>query len=468
MAWVSRAVALSMLAVLVSAAPAFGAQWIRATDTDSIISGADVARSGNGALNILWGREKSIFNSQVSANGNTASGPHTVFIYENVATQAPALLAAPGGGLRAFFTGVDKGQTPRDCCVSTAASTDGIVWAVQPTAASDSTPEGSISKGNLGGTSFANGTPMSIWGDQYRGYHVGTDHQTPDVTSWGSDRTATVAGPNAATDGSTGAVAIGWDDLDAGRTQVAFVQPTTDPWFPPGPTMNAPGSAGSGGNDRLEMTGRSDGAAGIFVAYLQSNDRPAVWRIGNSSAKAFKGRQDAFYPGVAMGVDGRLWAFWHEGHTTGQTRRLFATRSNEKATKFGQTVVVKPPQGTNDGNVWSVEGEGTAAGGALDLVALITRDAQGDDVGHYVTRVMPGITLKVKKLDNGDVRFTTLDAGDKLATKISFAGKTKQTGADGKVVFSPDAGKYKAKATRNGYTPTTKTVKVKAIEDPDI
>jgi hypothetical protein len=431
-------------------------------DTGSITSDVDVARNADGVLNVLWGQDKSIFNSQLAANGQTVSGPHTVFVYQGAATGAPALLPVPGGGLRAFFTGIDGGQSPHDSLVSTATSADGVTWALQATAASDSTPEGSVSKGSLGGTFFANGTPLSIWGDQYRGYHVGTSDQTPDVTNWGSDRTATVAGPNAATDSSTGEVAIGWDDLDAGRTQVAFVQPTTNPWFPPGPTMNAPGSAGSGGGDRLEMTGRSGGAAGIFLAYLQSNDRPAVWRIGNSGAKVFRGRLDAFFAGVAMGLDGRLWAFWHDGHTTGQTRRVLAARSNKKATKFGQTVVVKPPQGTNDGNVWSLEGEGTAPGGTLDLVALITREAAGNDAANYVTRVLPGITLKVKKLDNGDIRFTTLDAGDKLATKIKFAGDTKQTGNDGKVVFpAPEPGKYKAKATKAGYTPTSKRVKVK-------
>jgi hypothetical protein len=461
-ALVSRAVALGALVLLASATPALAAQWLRVTDTDSTTSGVDVARSGNGALNVLWGHDKSILNSQVSANGNTASGPHTVFVYENVATGSPALLPAPGGTLRAFFTGIDASNPQHDCCVSTATSTDGIGWAVQPTAASDSTPEGSTAKGNLGGTFFANGTPMSIWGDQYRGYHVGTSDQTPDVT-FGPDRTATVAGPNAATDGSTGAVAIGWDDLDVGRTQVAFVQPTTSPWFPPGPTMSAPGSAGSGGNDRLEMTGRSDAAAGIFVAYLQSNDRPAVWRIGASSPMVLT-KRDAVYPGVAMSVDGRLWAFWHQGHTTGQTRRVFASRSNEKATRFGETVVVKPPRGTNDGNVWSLEGEGTAAGGALDLVALITRNPQGDDVGNYVTRILPGITLRVKRLD-GAVRFTTFDAGETLATKVRFDGEVRKTGPDGKLVIKAAPGRYRARATHDGYTPITKRVK---IDNPDI
>ena len=474
MALVLRAVALCALVLLMCATSAAATTWRQVTgfgEADSGLLDASVARGGNGVLNILWSQDARVLNTQVSANGKTVSGPHTVFVYQQLATNAPMLLAAPGGSLRAFFTGLHAGQAPYDSMVATATSADGISWAVQPTAASDSTPEGSVAKGDLGGTIFKNGTPMSIWGDQYRGYHVGLSDQTPDV-NFGSDQTATVSGPNAATDGQTGDVAIGWDDINTGRTQAAFVQPTTNPWFPPGPNIDTPGGQAPELQGRLAMTGRSGGAAGIFVAYLRGTNvfssKPTVWRIGASKALQLT-RHDGRFVNVAMGVDGRIWGFWAEGLTTGQKRRIFARRSNKTATKFGEPVVVKPPQGTDAGNIQTLEGEGTASGGALDLVALIQKGATGDNIANYVTRVLPGITLKVKKLDNGDIQFKTLDAGDKLATKIKFAGDTKQTGPDGKVTFSaPDPGKYTAKATRNGYTPAKKVVRVKAIEDPDI
>ena len=477
----SRAVVLCALVLLTSAVPASAATWRQVTgfgEADSSLLDASVARSGNGVLNILWSQDARVLNTTVSANGKVISGPHTVFVYQQLATKAPMLLAAPDGSLRAFFTGLHAGQAPYDSMVGTATSTDGVAWTVQPTAASDSTPEGSVAKGDLGGTIFKNGTPMSIWGDQYRGYHVGLSDQTPDV-NFGSDQTATVSGPNAATDSDSGQVAIGWDDLNTGRTQVAIVQQTANPWFPPGPNIDTPGGQAPELQGRLAMTGRSGGAAGIFVAYLRGTNvfssRPSVWRIDANgddppNSKPIElTKRDGRFVNVAMSVDGRIWGFWAEGLTTGQKRRIFARRSNKNATSFGETVVVKPPQGTDAGNIETLEGEGTASGGALDLVALVKKGVTGDNIANYVTRVLPGITLRAKKLENGDVRFTTLDADDKLNTKIKFAGETRSTGNDGKVTFPPpDPGKYTARATRNGYTPAKKVVRVKAIEDPDI
>ena len=52
-----------------------------------------VARTGNGVLNILWNQDARVLNSRVSANGNTVSGPHTVFVYNQLAG-SPMLLAA--------------------------------------------------------------------------------------------------------------------------------------------------------------------------------------------------------------------------------------------------------------------------------------------------------------------------------------------------------------------------------------
>jgi hypothetical protein len=275
---------------------------------------------------------------------------------------------------------------------------------------------------------------------------------------------ATITNPGAATDSASGEVAVGWNDLDTGRTQVVFVQPTTNPWFPPGPRMNAPGGEAIDGLHPVALTGRSNGAGGIFVAYLRGTNpfdsRPAIWRIGAGNPMVLSNTPDARFPGVAMGTDGRLWAFWFASDRD----RIHAARSNTKATRFGATVVVKPPSGTD--SLWALAGEG-APGGGVDILAHVTRS--DTDTGNYQTRVLPGITLQVKKLDNGDIQFKTFDAGKKLATKIKFAGKTKQTGDDGKVTFSPpDPGKYTAKATRDGYTPTKKRVKVKAIEDPNI
>jgi hypothetical protein len=372
-------------------------------------------------------------------------------------------LAAPGG-LRAFFVGIDAG--PLDGLVATATSTDGVSWAVQPTGASDSSTEGRLRpRAPLGGTmtKLDDGTlPVSIWGgiNGEAGFHVGTSDQTPNVRFYDGDAArCCIAEANAATDPGSGAVAIGYTDPD-GQQVVKYVTPTGD-----ATRFDLPGGhAAENGPGPLGMTGRSPYK--IFVAYLRGTNafagRPTVWWPLSDSGPISLTKRDGRFPGVARSVDGRIWAFWAEGLTTGQTRRIFARRSNKDATGFGETVLVKPPKGTNQGNVLNLEGEGTASGGALDLVASLSGPENG--VGNYVTRVLPGITLRVKKLNSGGVRFTTLDAGAKLATKIKFAGDTKQTGSDGKVTFpTPEPGKYTAKATRSGYTPTEKRVRVNAL-----
>lgn len=463
MALVSRVVAICALVLVVSAPSAVAATWRKVTGfgtPDSTILEASVVRAQNGVLNIGWSQGKNVLNTQVSADGKAVSGPHTVFTYEQAAGGV-GLVALPGGGLRVFFSGLDAGK-PHDTLMSTATSADGISWAVQPTPASDSHPGDNApvyTAGHIDGTIFANGTPMSVWQDSAGArYHVGTSQQDPDVTFGGFG-----SGPSTATDSATGAVAVGWNNGDAGRTQAFFLQPAAG--FPPGPFINAPGGAAVDHGHPVDVTNRSDGAAGIFMAYLRGNNpfnaRPMVWHIGDFQPIQLTGREGRL-PGVGMSVDGRIWAFWAEGVYTGQKRKIFVRRSNEKVTKFGEPVFVKPPSGTNDGNVWELDGEG-ASNGSLDLVALLQRDAAGNELGNYVTRVLPGITLRVKKLDNGGIQFRTLDAGDKLATKIKFAGDTKETGPDGKITFpAPNPGKYTARATKDGYTPTTKRVRVKA------
>ncbi len=235
---------------------------------------------------------------------------------------------------------------------------------------------------------------------------------------------------------------IGWSDLDAERTLAQSIAADA------GARMNTPGGQAPDALERVGMTGR-DGA-GVFIAYLRGTNpfdsRMAVWRFGaaNPMVLSPQGRPlPGCHPRARRAPVGLL------GATAVQQRRIFAARSNEAATQFGAAVKLKPPAGRP--SVFSLEGEGTAPGGMLDLVALA---AAGSDIANYHQRVRPGITLLAKALGDGEVRFTTRDAGDPLATTIAFAGKTAQTGSDGKVVISaePDK-KFKATATKNGYHP---------------
>jgi hypothetical protein len=460
-ALVSRLAALSALAFLALAAPAAAGppgSWTKVTNFNSQGSNTDqvsLARTGNGVLHVLWAQDSNnaVLNTRLSADAQNVLGASTVFTYGDTVNNRPALLAVPGG-LRAFFAGLFSGDQNHDGGLSTATSADGASWAVQPTLASATDGAGNEAStvyvaSGIDATLFSNGTPLSIWGDPGSGYHVGTSQGTPDVR-YGTSGASTFD-PGAATDSATGAVAIGWNDLDAGSVRVAFVQPTTSPWFPRGPIMVPPGSGAPDLQIPVAMTGRSGGAGGIYVAYLRGTNpfgsSPAIWRVGAPNAFNLT-NTDGRLAGVTMGPAGRLWAFWREEPGT----TIHARRSNASAGTWGADTVVDPPGGTS--TVWGLAGEGSAvACGALDLVA---HASVGSDLANYHQRVLAGLDLK-KKILNGKkgekekVRFKTLDAGDPVDATVKFGNKKAETGNDGKVKM-----KIKRKAKNRKVKATAK------------
>jgi hypothetical protein len=429
------------------------------------IDEVSVARTADGTLHILWTQGTSVLNTRLSSDGQTILGTSTVFTYEGAVGDVELLRA--GAGLRAFFAGLSAGDQAHDGGLSTATSGDGITWAVQPTLASetDSGNEQSpvYAAAGVGGTHFNNGVPMSVWGvasPGTQGYHIGTDPSTPDVRFGGA---ITVYDPDAATDSATGAVAIGWNDSDAERTQVAFVQPTTSPWFPLGAPATPPGAEAPDAQYPVGITGRSGGADGIYVSYLRGTNpftsQPAVWRVGAGNAATLS-NGEARYPGIAMGPDGRLWTFWEDDNTA----EVHARRSNPAADAWGADVAIDPPGSTT----WSLKGEGTGlACGALDLLALASN---GDDLANYHQRILPGLTLTKEALNGNEgrkakVRFTTLDADAPLDATVQVGNKQKTTGADGTVKFKIKrkrrTRKVRATASNVCFNEATLRVKIK-------
>ena len=445
MALISRSALLcALLSLALASVAAAGppGTWTKVTNLTSQGVNTDevsLARTGDGALNILWTEDDAVLDTRLSTDLGSVAGTTTVFTYEGSAGDV-ALLTVPDGSVRAFFTGLIASDQNHDGGMSTATSPDGVTWTVQPTLASQSDGSGNeaspvYAATGVGGTLFNNGTPLSVWGDSApgaAGYHVGTSQNTPDVRI--APTQVTVASPEAATDAASGAVAIGWNDLDTGSTTVALVQQTINPWFPLGAPVAAPGGPAADALTPVGMTGRSNGAGGIYVAYLRGTNEfdssPAIWRVGADNA-ALLSNADARYPGVTMGPDGRLWAFWAEVEGS---LEIHARRSNTDASSWGADTVVEPPNGTS--TIWSLKGEGGAVScGALDVVALAS---VGSDLANYHQRVLPGLTLK-KKLLNGrrgkkaKVRFTTLDAGAPVNATVKFGSKSAATGDDGKV-----------------------------------
>lgn len=482
MALISRLAALCGLSLLALASPAAAGppgSWTQVTNFSAQGSNTDevgVARTADGVLHILWTEDDSnaVFNTRLSSDAQDVLGTTTVFQYGGSVNNSVALLPAPGGSLRAFFSGLFADDQNHDGGMSTATSPNGVAWTVQPTLASEADGANEASPiyaaAGIGGTLFNNGTPLSVWGDSApgaAGYHVGTSTNTPDVRI--APSAATVSAPEAATDSDTGAVAVGWNDIDSSSVKVALVQQTVNPWFPLGAAMTPPGAQAADLQHPVGMTGRSGGAGGIYVAYLRGTNQfdasPAIWRLGASGAASLSGA-DGTHAGVTAGPNGRLWAFWAAEDGT-----IHARRSDTDAAKWGADTVINPPGGTSS-TVWSLQGEGSAVScGALDLVALVTA---GGATANRQQRVLPGITLK-KKLLNGKkgtkakVRFTTLDAGDPIDTKVKFGSKTAATGDDGKVKMKikrkAKTRKVKARASADCFAKSQKLkVKVKKLQ----
>ncbi|GIK77344.1 MAG: hypothetical protein BroJett022_10340 [Actinomycetes bacterium] len=458
-------VAAAAIASTLLAASAEAASWIRVTSEPQPHNTSEVGleRTADGVLHVLWSRDsgasEQVMHSAISASGKTVSGPQQVATTPNFVNSSVDLVAGPGGGLRAFFAGVFPSVSNNAIRTATAGST-GTVWSASATASALSGSTNASAGAGIGAVDDG-GTPWSAWGDSSPsggGLHVGVNPAGADLAFSPS---CCERDPNLAVDASTGLVAVGWNRLNQGANALQVLVPFVSP------VENAPNSGAVWLQQRIGLTGRI-GAGGIYAAYgsgsNQFNARPALWRIGSSGANVVKTRRDAEHTTLAPAPGGRLWVAW-EGKDRGN--RIFATRTNPAATRFGAIVATKPPPGTDAIHRLNVEG----SRGPLDVVALADRG--GGDIAHWTARLRPGLTLaaKPKKVAAGKkVTFTVSDAGMPVQgakVELSLGGKqpAKQTNAKGKakikVPGSTKPGRYEAIAGKGGYESAQLKIRVK-------
>jgi hypothetical protein len=449
---VAAAALLALAATSAVAAPA--GKWKRVTGIghpDPNTSTVGVARTGDGVLHVLWtryaGLAGEVLHSGVSAPGTSVAGPHAVHTFGDRVNSNVALLAT-SGGLRGFFSGLDS--SPLSDFMTTATASDGTSWAVQPTPASNSSPGGSskvyVASG-IGAGLRKDGVPVSAWGDSgpgEAGYHVGTSPADPDLRFTSG---CCAYNPGIGVDAATGQVVVAWKLIESGGatgTAARSVSPLAS-------RVGLPGARATDSGSPTGITGRI-GKGGVYVAYQRGTNqflsRVAVWRFGAPKAKVLSKQRGARLVGISPAPGGRLWVFWMRDD------RLYATRSNPQATKFGAVVGVKPVGGTDA--IHGLAGEGSR--GPLDLLALMERSSS--DRAYWHKRVLPGLTLKVKKLKGGKVKLHALDAGKKLkGFKVKVGGKSVTT--KGKVAtLTLKRGRYRAKATKAGYTPARKRIRI--------
>lgn len=471
------ATAFALAALAVTAGGAFAGppgKWTRITSEaqPSNTSEVGLERTSDGVLHVLWPRDsgatEQVMHTSISANAKTLSGPHQLISTGNAINGSVDLVRRPGGGIRAFFSGIfpasplPGGYTN---VMATTTSTTGASWSAVGAASNNQVPGSSPVYGasGIGGAVALDGTPISIWGDSSPsggGWHVGLNSAAGDgdLTPACCERD-----PNVAIDSQTGVIVFGWNFIAPGSQPDALqvVQPLVTP------IQNAPGSGARWLQQRVGLSGRI-GAGGIYAAYgfgtNPFNARPALWRFGTAKAKVIKQPRDAEHTTLAPAPGGRIWVAW-EGKDRGM--RLFATRTNPAATRFGAVVSIKPPKGTDAVYRLNVEG----SRGFLDVVALVQRSP--GDIAHWHQRLRPGLTLTAKpsKVAAGKaVTFKVADAGQavkgaKVTLKLGGKKLSKTTQASGtakiKVPAATKPGRYAASADKAGYVRARRSLRVR-------
>jgi hypothetical protein len=443
------------------AAGASAANWTKVTSMGEIGNLGEIGleRTADGVLHVLWPREggpseHQVLHSAISANGKNVAGPDLVFSNSSELGAVNAsvdLLAGPAGGLRAVFSGIFPDE-PYDSVVTTeTSSASGTAWSA-PAAVSNTV--GALTVYAASGISAAltgSGELLSVWGSPGAGAHYGLDPAAADVPIASS---CCVYNPNVGVDSVTGAAVI----AQAGPGEGLQVSGSV-------PVQQVPGSGlpAAVESQRVGITGRI-GAAGVYVAYLRGaagKEKPALWQVGAARSKVIRAPAGAAQEvTLAPGPGGRLWIAWEEGGGT-----IALTRTNPAATRFGQIVRVKPPDGTFA--IYRLNMEGSRR--FLDLFALI----ENDGVEYWHRRLRAGLTLKAmpRRVRRGHrVVFRVLDAGApvggaRVVLKLGSHRRTGTTRANGRVGIVVPAGtrpkRYPATAKKAGYAKARIKVRVK-------
>ena len=450
----STAAVLAALGLLAAGAGSAQAgppgKWTQVTGlsrADLNIMRLDLARTGDGVLHVAWPREGdantgSVLHSAISANAKSVTGPHTIFA--NTAggvNESVALVRAPDGSLRAFFAGTNV----FDSVMASATSSDGVTWsAAGPVSRNGNSGKPVYAASGIGAGVGADGTFYTIWGDSApggAGFHVGLDPNAPDGSLSGD----VPIDPNVGVDTQSGQVYGAWNTLGDGPVTVLSLAPA-------GGAIGIPNSAPQT-QHRVGITGRI-GSPGVFVAYTQGSNpflaKPAVYRVDTGKSTRLSRSQGELIS-IAAAPAGRLWVFWEKGGT------IFATRSNKAATKWGRIVKLRAPGKSS--SVYSLAGEGTL--GPLDLLAHT--DPPSGNLASFHQRILPGLLLKARKNKKGNTVIKVSDAGEGVAgAKVKVKGVGSQTtGAGGVTTFALAPGRYRVRASKNGYDSHTRRVRVR-------
>ena len=450
---------------MASAPMAPAATWKAVTTPDqSSVNQVALLRTPDGVLHVVWDRPtgpntEALLHTSIARSGRLGA---TSPIQSGWTGFQNAALVREPQGLRVFVGGIRSTDSsdPQDELNTLLSSDGGATWVLQP---GNVVPDGAQAYGSpVAATTLPNGTALQAWaGTLGTWVHSGISPFTPN-----HDFQAPLGNygyyPNLATNRAARTV-LAWYSSARGHLGV-LVQDVSGDGSPIGSAATMPNT----GDMPIGMLGLTPLVArpqgGFYVAYptgYPRMNRVRVWRVGSGAAPAIARLGGGNHPvALAAAADGRLWVVW--GDTRGAAARVFASRSNENATRFGAVVnagrAAKSPAAYQLG--------ASPVGNALDVLANFNIGTQPRSATYY-RRISPGLTLRARpeRLRRGErqsVDFRVTDAGDPVrGARVTAGGVSGATARDGSVTLRLEGRSVTARATKSGYTSAARRLRVR-------
>lgn len=429
--------ALSALTVmLLVPASALAVSWAPVTGSTSIIQEIGKVRSPDGTLHVVWTRNtlgastQDVLHAAVSASG--VVGAPTVIASGFSSASNPAIVDTPGGGLEAFFGGIQCTSPGCPEGLFTATSSDGGRTWTTPASLLD---RDSAYASDLGAATLSDGTPFETWFATLGVFvHRGLDPASPDSEYQGA-MGAGCCGyySNFAADGA-GHMQLAWDSNATGRLGVwsQAVDPATgaasgSPLLMPGSVTSYNGAPSQAQMlQRTPIVARAGQAGQFYVAYpggYPETTKVLLWHVGSGDSTLIANAPGS-HDEVSLAADGtgRLWVFW--AHSVSGSPHVFARRVGSAGLEA--PIDMGAPAGSE--SIYKLDGDVSPAGNpeALALIGFAngthgTYYARGPQVAAEGSLSLAVSTLKV----TGGFVSLPLNCSSRLACDGRFSITTK-------------------------------------------
>lgn len=416
--------------------------WTRITTGEvTNIAEPGLHRTADGVLHVLYhrrsGTSEDLAFTNISPTGKVVASGNAITGWASL-PEDPKVVAAPGGGMRLVFGGLQDTDVANPYSsgqmFSALADASGTTWALQPGALTQSGyAYGSY---GTGATTLADGTTPVV------SFPLNSE------VTWNAGGADAVFGTGQccaysstlAREGSAVWAAY-YSNSGNDAEQGFFVRqllPTT------GPAIKAPQSTTGGDSlspdQATPFVARPGG--GLYATYCigyPTCSRLGLWRVGSAKPITVPGSAGAQRYAMAVGPGGRIWVAWSEANT----HVLHTTHTGTAGLRFGAVTTIRPPKGAT---VYRLAVAGSD--GSADLVI-----SDGSSMQHQ--QVLPGLSLKAspttwKRSAKRKVVFRVTDAGVAVkGAKVTAGGKACATGGSGScaITFTPSARKQRLWAT---------------------